>query len=348
MNLPNLTHFKGFDETLNVKRVLICAEGFEDRSLAFISSLPGRHYFSKGYIIKNLPIRRSRLDELLREVKVRTSLDPIVVEFPRFDPVPFEYEWAVRGVDILVNAEEIVIDISVMSKLLICMLLQALKSFEGRVVIIYAEPVSYAPSQEEYEQNKDCWSVSTCSPTLGVHDIIRVPSLSSVVSQRRPTCLVAFTSFNEQLCNALLASLSPNSFCLINGVPPRFNWRARAMQHIHRRIIIEFSSDNPLDSDGDLMMRTSTLDYRETLECLIGLYKKHSTSSRVVIAPTGSKMQAVACGIMKVLCHDIHIEYPTPESFNITSFSSHNLTAIHQIDIGKPIQFFGDLRGLVV
>ena len=42
-------------------------------------------------------------------------------------------------------------------------------------------------------------------------------------------------------------------------------------------------------------------------------------------------MQAVACALMKNCCEDIHIEYPTPESYYVDGYSSSDIKQIHQL-----------------
>ena len=60
---------------------------------------------------------------------------------------------------------------------------------------------------------------------------------------------------------------------------------------------------------------TSTLDYRETVLLLLNLYWELSTRYRILLAPAGSKLQAVGCSIVKALHPDVHIEYPSPQGF---------------------------------
>ena len=59
----------------------------------------------------------------------------------------------------------------------------------------------------------------------------------------------------------------------------------------------------------------STIDYRKTLKLILDLYKRYSAFDRIVIAPTGSKMQAVAIGIVRGVLGDLQIIYPTPLQF---------------------------------
>ncbi len=44
-------------------------------------------------------------------------------------------------------------------------------------------------------------------------------------------------------------------------------------------------------------------------------------------------MQAVATGLVKACCPDIHIEYPTPESFLVDGYSTFEIHKVHRIVI---------------
>lgn len=343
MNLPSLIASDTNGVLPDANRILITCEGFEDRSLSYLNNLNKRNSFSKIYIIHNLPERKNRLEELKTLAKFFSKYDPVVVDFPRFDPVPFEHAWHTKGPHLLKEVEEVIIDISVMSKLLICMLTQAFKEFPGKIRFIYCEPEDYSPSVVEYENHKSSWRAFSEAPSLGIFDILRVPSLSSSISQRRPILLTAFTSFNEQLVQALLTSVNPTKFLLINGIPPRFPWRELATQEIHSKILLEYAQDNQMNQDGLLIRRVSTLDYRDTINCLSKIYQDFSSEFRIVLAPTGSKLQALACGFVKSICPDIHFEYPTPESFNVTNYSSKNTHAIHELSLSVP-EFLSDIR----
>ena len=61
--------------------------------------------------------------------------------------------------------------------------------------------------------------------------------------------------------------------------------------------------------------QVSTLNYGETLACLLRIYEVHGLYERLLISPTGSKMQAVAVGIFRSFLDDVQIVYPTPQDF---------------------------------
>jgi hypothetical protein len=133
--------------------------------------------------------------------------------------------------------------------------------------------------------------------------------------QGQPNAAIAFMSFNELLTQVLINSVNPGRLLLINGRPPHLRWREGATAWIHEQLRSEWpDDDNPL-VDGLPARSTSTLDYRETVGVLLDLYWRLATDHRIIIAPTGSKMQAVACYVVHAVHPDVQVEYPTPEGF---------------------------------
>ncbi len=314
-------------------RLLICAEGFEPRSLEWLSRQNDEPTFLRSIILRYEPRKKDhRFDELLQIVEsltVRSAVD--ICDFHRFEPIIFERTFVCKLESMLSDVDCVTIDISVMSKLLIMMLLDMVREYNHTLRIIYSEPKDYAPSQEEYEQNKSDWSQFSEQPSFGVHDVIRTPMLSSVAMQRSPSLLIAFASFNEQLLPAVLNACNPSMFFIVNGRPPHLHWRERATQEIAAPLISDYKTDNPVNKDGALQRTTSTLKYVETFDLLADIYRQHCYSKRIIVAPSGSKMQSVACALFKICCPDVHVEYPTPESFFVPGYSSKEVVKIHEI-----------------
>ena len=61
--------------------------------------------------------------------------------------------------------------------------------------------------------------------------------------------------------------------------------------------------------------KTSTLDYRETLRLILALYDERSAFDKLILAPSGSKMQSVAVGLARSFLSDVQVVYPTPQRF---------------------------------
>ena len=319
------------------RRLLIMALGFEPRTFSFLKS-DCNALFSDALIYKysnsHYEINSDYLSNLLKSKGLRDNI--YAIEFDRFFPSEFESHLKSYLINTIKQYDEIIIDISAMSKLLIIISIWLLKNFHGNIKIIYSEPLEYWPSQNDFEKVRKALGDNienlTLLPSFGVHDVVRTPELASVIMQQSPNIVIAFTSFNELLIRALMSSISPTHFFLISSVPPHLEWREAATLLLHEKLIEEFPADNPRDDKSTLKRRCSTLYYHETFKILADIYIKYCYDYRIILAPTGSKMQALGAALIKCCCPDIHIEYPTPEGYLIQNYSSQNLRAIHQID----------------
>ena len=346
--LPQVKPFSGSQSFARGKTILVCAEGFEDRSLSFVKSL-GPNTFTYTFVVTYLPTRKSRLPEFMAACSACSDALPVPINYDRFCPAGFESDFPSRLDAVLSQTDEVVIDISVMSKLTILVILNTLKTYIGKVRIIYSEPTDYAPTKETFEKHQNALRLAAGLPSYGVHDVVRTPMLTSVIMQRSPAIIVAFTSFNEQLIRALLSNFNPTHLFLINGVPPTLSWREEATKRMHTDVLNDYRVDNPVDENGRLKRRSSTLFYGETFSLLSDIYRQYCVTNRIVLAPTGSKMQALGCALLKLCCPDVHIEYPTPESFLVEGFSSPEIKCIHQVEFpcfGSFIPMLANSNGL--
>lgn len=298
--------------------VLIHAPGFEDRTLAItdveVSGKPS------AVLLKYEPANAlNRLNEVrasLSRLGVNCT-DVDVLPYNRFSPDDFEARLIARLR--AHHASRAVVDVSTMSKLAIMLVLHTCHQLGLRINVVYTEADHYGPTEEEYHAARRAGKIH--QPSLhvfhGVHGVVRADSLASVAMQGQPTAAIVFMSFNDALTQLLLNTVYPGRLFLINGRPPIHSWREKATAWVHEQVRREWEDDNPvLSTDPEIPIRaTSTLDYRESVDVLLELYWKLSTNHRVLLAPSGSKMQTVACALVKALHPDIHVEYPSPEGF---------------------------------
>lgn len=319
--LPPLQSCKSL--TLDVGDVLIHAPGFEDRTMAVtklvMPSKGGVRAILLDYLPFNPKNKLSDVREALQSRGVEVS-DDTILKYNRFEPDNFE----IRLQESLhsLHTKRAVIDISTMSKLEIMLVLNVCNKLDLQVRVLYCEAETYRPSQEEFELGKSRDKVH--QPTLqiftGVHGVVRVNSLASVAMQGQPTAAIVFMSFNDALTQVLLNTVYPGRLLLINGRPPVHSWREEATAWIHDLVRREWEEDNPvlLANEGCVPLPkrvVSTLYYQETVSLLLQLYWELSVDHRILLAPSGSKLQTVGCFLVKALHPDIHIEYPSPEGF---------------------------------
>ena len=291
---------------------LVMCGGFEDRALAILENAATNTTPFNVLLIHYKPyVANNRVDKI-RRICSENSLNLSELSYNREEPSGFG--------DILVEALSIIgdgqvfIDISGMSRLLIVQALVAIKNrAQGflNCFVAYVEAQDYPPTQEEatriLAQSDSALSFSVFFLSSGVYEVTLIPELSSSAPASAHTRLIAFPSLDAHQLTALRAELQPSRLSFIEGTPP-------APHNGWRRQVI--ASANCLDKVQNAeTYQTSTLYYEETLDCLLKLYAQHGIYERLLISPTGSKMQAVAVGILRSFVEDIQIVYPTPRDF---------------------------------
>jgi hypothetical protein len=143
----------------------------------------------------------------------------------------------------------------------------------------------------------------------------------------------------------MLGTINPHRLLFINGHPPRkdFTWRERATQEIHEKLVDEYSSDNRLSKEGLLERVAGTLDYRESITRISEIHRQYGTYERIICAATGSKMQTLGLFFSKILHPDIHIEYPTPDSYYVKGHSE-GVRKIHEVFIPAFSDFVNEIE----
>ena len=256
--------------------------------------------------------------------RARSSLD--VVRYNRQEPGS-----CLEILELLGNAGRIFVDISGMSRLLIVQLLAASvrEDLLDRMTVVYSEAMEYPPTREEVDrcvsERNDYFGILNFISS-GVLGVSIVPELSTVAMQGQPVRLVAFPSFNPAQFAAVCAEIQPSFYSIVNGLPPRAEnaWRRDAI-----RILNDIESVRDLEE-----FDASTLDYRETLQLLLSLYDRHGAVEKLVISPTGSKMQSVAVGLACGFLRDLQIVYPAPRSFQEPSNYTRGVKGTYALDLG--------------
>ena len=296
--------------SLDSQDCLILCAGFEDRVLAALdSALVGGKRF-KVVVVNYLPFSPHNRSEIIRKKCIQHGLEMFGITYDRQNPAGFG-EPLVQAMS---NCNgRVFLDVSGMSRLLIVQALVALGNRKvgfNRCYVAYSEAKRYPPDQVEVEAKI---AKRTIDPTYsvlflssGVFEVTIVPELSSASIPIGQTRLIAFPSLETYQLTALRAELQPSRFTFIHGIPPSPGnaWRLEAIKRINR-----------VDTVKHDAVSTSTLDYRDTLDCLLRLYCTHSERERLLISPTGSKMQTVAVGIFRAFMDDVQIVYPTPKEF---------------------------------
>ena len=287
----------------------IGAAGFEDRATSILDYVISENIQLENSIaIKYRPfIRRNRVGEF-RDRLEKVGAHTIWTTFDRYDPQKFSK--AIPSILESLGSSHILVDISAMSKFLIMVLLQTIITRPNSLTIAYTEAEIYHPTKEEFELKKKELGATPDFLTTDVYKILTVTSLSSVSMQGYPVLLLAFPTFNHTEIVALYNELSPQHMILLEGEPheKRDKWRLKAIREVNRKVM-----DNPDYSCESKVL--STFDYISNIEALEEIYRACCYTHKILLAPTGSKLQTVAAFMFKQLHPDIQIVYPITKAF---------------------------------
>ena len=291
--------------TLQANDCVIVASGFEERALAGLEQVctcPGD--FSVA-LIRYLP--KVDQNQGLRALDLCEAHQIPVVEFTydREEPAGIGPQLAAYAQPF----DRVILDISGMSRLLIVQTIVALLQSDIVFEVLYAEAEVYLPEKGAFDEAHSAGNDTPSFLSSGIFEVASSPELSSVAMLGAAIRLISFPSFDPKQLDNLIQEVQPTHNDVVHGIPPDLDlhWRTDAISRSNRSFL---STMQRVEEH-----RASTLDYRETLQLILRIYAAHAAFDRIVIAPTGSKMQAVAVAIIRAVLNDIQIVYPTPLKF---------------------------------
>lgn len=319
-SLPNTEHL---DVSLLPEPICyIGAAGFEDRAFSVMrEALRARKKIEHVIGIEYRPYNeKNRIDEF-KDTLNKLALPEANIHWSIYDRYfPDEFIEEISKIISFIPANyNIVIDISAMSKLLIVVLLHGLRKLPNRVTIAYTEAEIYHPTQEDYNTQKTELDRETENPpvflTTDIYNIVTTSTLSSVAMQGFPLLMVAFPTFNHRELIALVNDITPQHLILLEGRPHEGHnyWRQEAIKHLNRKIITGSSSQDDFPPEERRIV--STFDYKETIRLLEEIYVHYKYTRKIIVAPTGSKLQSFGIFLFKQLHPDIQIIYPVTKGF---------------------------------
>lgn len=284
---------------------LIVGTGFEDRALALLRLASHKSQDFHVGLVRYLPKIEQNRGEECQSICDEYGIDFVEFVYDREHPSGIGPRLADYGK----RFNRIYLDISGMSRLLIVQTIVSMIGNDVDLHILYSEAESYPPGEKEYQ---DAFVDDGPKPSFvssGIFEIVSTPELSSVAMLGGAIRLISFPSFDPIQLSNLVQEVQPTHNNVVNGLPPsaELAWRTAAIEQSNNSIVGSMQRVE--------IHETSTLDYRETIRLILALYKRHSAFDRIVIAPTGSKMQAVATGILRGVLTDLQIVYPTPLQF---------------------------------
>lgn len=296
--------------------IYIGTAGFEDRCFTFLEECSKNNLkFHRVIGIKYEPFdEKNKVDEFEKVATKLIKKNKLEwVTYNRHNPE--EFSNSIENLKKLISStENTVIDISGMSKFLIVTLLYGLRDYPGNIYIIYCEAKIYFPKPEDYASIKEKPPEETPSfLTTNVYKIVTTTELSSISMQGYPLLIIAFPTFNYKEMYALLNEITPQYLFKIEGIPREKHnqWRLEAIRWINGKIYNDFVPRIRIDEK-----ESSTFDYIQTIEVLNDIYAEYKYSHKCIIAPTGSKLQALGVLFFKQMYPEIQLVYPVTAKFS--------------------------------
>ena len=289
--------------------VLLTCAGFEDRAIEALRRAvwAGCRGF-RVLCVKYLPNVSANRDEEIASLCAQAQGALESLTFDREHPAGAAERILARVPDSL----NLHVDLSGMSRILIVQLVAALVrgARTARSEVLYCSAKVYPPEREQVEsklaEHADLVGL-TMFVSAGVFGLTIVPELSSVAMQGQPIRVITFPSWNTTQLAAVCSEMQASHFTIVHGIPPdpENAWRPGAIRSLNR--IESLHTHEEFD--------VSTLDYRETLDLLLKIYDTNRQSAKLVVSPTGSKMQSLAVGVVCAFLRDVQVVYPTPRLF---------------------------------
>ena len=304
--------------------VVVLCGGFEERATRLLSELTSRRTMGAVVVMVNyLPEYKENRVEMIREMAAAARIEVREYCYDRRRP-----EGGGEAVaEMARGAGRVFVDISGMSRLLIVQIVVALVQAGLGITIVYGEADAYSPTEHEFLERMA--SEGEATPDFlssGIFEVAAPPELGAVAMLGEAVRLVVFPSLEVVQMKNLLQEVQPTYVDVIYGVPPRREnaWRPEAARR---------ANSGALRRQGGVTVHNvSTLDYREAIHAMLGIYGRRSMFDRILVAPTGSKMQAVAVGLLRSLLTDIQIVYPTPQDLKPSTYTD-GLRRLHQVRI---------------
>lgn len=315
---------------LDKNDVLIVCAGFEDRATACLEKAvkDDKNSFSL-MLIGYLPFISENKEKSILSLCKEKGIRVTQVEYDRENPSGIDDQLVEH---LCTTAGKVYIDVSGMSRLLIVQLLYSLSANTEcfkRSHILYAEALEYPPAESKVDDAISIMDADLDTTIMflssGVHDVMVVPELTSVALQGQPNRLIVFPSFNIDQLTSLRAELQPSYLSIIHGIPPseEYRWRLEKISKLNRIKKLQNFEEH----------KVCTLDYRKTLEKLLDIYDNYGALEKLIVAPTGSKMQSIAVGLFRVFMEDIQIVFPVERSFDDPKHYTEGVKQIYSLSL---------------
>jgi hypothetical protein len=356
--LQSLPDLQSLDDPSDID-LLICASGFEDRTLAVLNRLVELKVdvgIGAYVVYDSNEEHNSRLRD---EVVSTMSSISATVRALKIDDLDSQIARALEEAsnDECAGPVRVMLDISSASSRLILIALRSVFALarhrEVDLRVAYAQAEIYTPSEAEARKLIEAArsvGIDAHEQTLGLDfdaeeaaGVVVYPGQHTDVLPDRVIVICGFNA--DRVRSALDAIDTDMNLDLLHpmvdyivGEPPLASnkWRLQAMIDVY--------------SAGDVDTKitphvTSTLHYKETLQLLEHLYLPDSATQRFTVLPFGSKMQSLATGLFGEVHPDVRVQILAPKAYRGTEYST-GTQDVHELRFGRVEELRARLRSI--
>lgn len=336
-----------FDFTSELtKGLLVCAGGFEDRSLAFARRLRKRNINIEESVILQYESQREDNDTNFRELEY--LLEKVTGKKPNVTPVnantPLESCLAIKTV-IEETAPGLrdytaLVDISGMTNLWALSSIHAVLRCGLDCSVIYTEARWYYPPKREQNRIVRAWKerrydiASRYLQSSGLKAVNIPPEFVGNFRPGKQTCLIVFVGYEPNRAEGLIDDYAPGALIVLYGRSPhsQMYWRTQLSRDLHEEL---FSQWHIRESEISTLLPDKIL---EELESSFDILKEQYD---IAIAPQCSKMQAVASYIFWRNHPEVQLLFTLPVRFNPNRYSKGSRTT-YVYDLSSSIMRFSE------
>ena len=306
--------------------LLICAGGFEDRSIAFLKKLKISNCSFENSILLHYESLKENNESNCIYLKNRifkiSDKNPEIISVHADKPNQSfkKIKEKIDEIALKIINKTALIDISGMTHLWATTTIHACVSCGFETTIIYTEARWYFPLKQDEKKllrawrEKDAKIYENYLQSTALKAIHILPEFGGNYRPGHKTCLIVFAGHEPNRIEGLVDDYAPARLIVLYGKSPHkeFKWRTQLSKDLHKDLFSKWHLRE---------IEISTLQLDETLATLETEFQIIREHYDVAITPMGSKMQALAVYLFWRRHPEIQLVFTTPIKFNPDRYS---------------------------
>jgi len=306
--------------------ILICAGGFEDRALAFVSRLRKSSCSVEAPLVLHYESQREdnepNFERLVSRLRALTGLDAKSIDVHADRPVRSFEEMRAK---IVTAAKEVrersaIVDVSAMTHLWALGAIHACLTAGLRTSVVYTEARWYSPLKRDARalvrawQDENYGKAEKYLQSAALKNIHIVPQFAGNFRPGRKTCLMVFVGYEPNRIKGLVDDYAPGALIVLYGRSPHeeLRWRTKLSRDLHEDLFSRWHVRE---------VEISTLEVSQTVAELGQEFRVVREDYDVALAPHCSKMQALASYVFWRRHPEVQLLFTSPVRFNPERYS---------------------------